>query len=183
MSTQSVPLRSVSTWRPLGESRLGRDLLAGALAGQVAGLVMAVVVMAVFTIFLGKGPLDPVQVIGSLAFGDAALHGFHLPSLLAGLAFHQLGPALAWGLVLGAAGHALGRRGVRALLALGLAIGIASQAIDAGIVGVAMRALHGRDFWAENVPLAWSWAAHVVFGLALVSFAPIRARLDARRTG
>src|SRR5512140_2837620 len=80
-------------------SSIGHDLATGVLAGQIAGLVMAVVVMLVFTLFLGKGPLYPVQVIGSFIYGDAALHGLNVPALIAGLLLHQLGPALFWGAV------------------------------------------------------------------------------------
>jgi hypothetical protein len=159
---------------------LGRDLAAGALAGQVAGLVMAVVVMAVFTLFLGTGPLFPVQVIGSLVFGDAAVQGLHVPALLAGLVLHQAGPALGWGLAFGAAVHALAPRRA-GLLALGVAVGLASQVVDVGLlVPAAMRALHGHDLWAEHVPAFWSWAAHLVFGLALACFPWIHGRLDRR---
>lgn len=157
------------------------DVAAGAIAGQVAGLVMAVVVMAVFTLFLGKGPLYPVQVIGSFVFGDAALQGFHAPSLVAGLLLHQLGPSLFWGVAFGLVAHALDlRRGVGlAILALGT--GVASQLVDVNLVlPVAFRALHGRDIWAEQVPAFWSWAAHVVFGLALLSYPAVHARLARR---
>ena len=159
-------------------SPLGRALGAGALAGQVAGLVMALVIMAVFTLVLGRGPLFPVQVIGSIAFGDAALRGVHLGALLAGLVVHQAGPALGWGLAYGALAHALHLRRTGALLALGAAVGLASQIIDVGLlVPAAMRALHGHDLWAENVPALWSWAAHLVFGLALAAVPGLNARL------
>lgn len=156
---------------------LRRDLAAGALAGQVAGLVMAVVVMAVFTLFLGKGPLFPVQLIGSLLYGDAALAGFHPGALLAGLLLHQAGPSLAWGLAFGALVHGLGLRRGGLLLAAALT-GLASQVVDAGLlVPAAMRALHGHDLWAENVPAFWGWAAHLVFGLALACQPWIARRL------
>lgn len=158
----SSALHAPSTAAPLGH-----DLAAGALAGQLAGLVMAAVVMVVFTAFLGKGPLFPVQVIGSLLFGEAALHGLHLPSLLAGLVLHQAGPSLAWGLAFGGLAHALQPRRA-GLVALGLAVGVASQLLDVGLlVPAAMKALQGRDLWAANVPAFWSWAAHLVFGLSL----------------
>lgn len=172
---------SSSLQAPSLPGTLRRALLAGALAGQVAGLVMAVVVMAVFTL-LGKGPLFPVQVIGATLTGEAALHGFHLPSLLAGLVLHQAGPALGWGLAFGALVHAAApRRGV--LLALGIAVGLLSQVIDVGVlVPLAMRALQGRDLWAEHVPAFWSWAAHLVFGLSLGCFPWVLARL-ARQGG
>lgn len=159
-------------------SPLGRSLAAGALAGQAAGLVMAVVVMAVFTLFLGKGPLFPVQVIGSFVFGAAAVHGFHLGALLAGLVLHQAGPSLAWGIVFGGLVHSLELRRAGELLVAGAAVGLASQAIDVNlVVPVAMRALHGHDLWAENVPAFWSWAAHLVFGLALASLPWLSRRI------
>ena len=40
-----------------------------------------------------------------------------------------------------------------------------------------MRALHGRDIWAAEVPAFWSWAAHLVFGAALgLLFTSVRRR-------
>lgn len=154
-----------------GASSPRRSLVAGLIAGQLSGLVMAVVMMAVFTLFLGKGPLFPVQVIGSILFGDAAVQGFHLPALLAGLILHQAGPSLLWGLVFGGAGYALDVRRGSAVLLLGALIGLASQAIDVDLIlPAAMRALHGHDLWAEQVPALWSWAAHLVFGLGLGVF-------------
>ena len=160
---------------------LGRDLAAGAVAGQVAGLVMAVVVMAVFTLFLGKGPLFPVQVIGSVVFGEAAVQGFHLPALLAGLVLHQAGPALAWGLILGAVAHFADLRSVGAIALVGAALGLASQVVDVQLVlPPVMRALHGHDLWAENVPAFWSWAAHLVFGLSLACYPEVLRRLAPR---
>lgn len=67
-----------------------------------------------------------MQVIGSIAFGDATLAGFHLP--------------------------------------------------------VVMRALHGHDICAENVPAHWSWAAHLVFGLSFALYPRTAAWLTARRS-
>ena len=156
----------------------GRQLAAGAIAGQISGLIMAVVMMAVFTIFLGKGPLYPVQVIGSFVFGDAALQGFNLPALLAGLVLHQAGPSLVWGLVFGGVLYALDiRRGV-ALVLIGAITGLASQVIDVNlVVPAAMKALHGHDIWAEQVPAFWSWAAHLVFGLGLAVFPWVHGKL------
>jgi hypothetical protein len=159
-------------------STLRQDLISGVITGQVAGLIMAVVVMAVFTIFLGKGPLYPVQVIGSFVYGDRALEGLHVGALLVGLLLHQLGPSLAWGLAV----NRLDLRGGPAFVALAVVTGLASQAIDVGVlVPAAMSALHGHDIWAEQVPAFWSWAAHLVFGLGLLSFPWISTRFAARR--
>jgi len=174
--TLSTPLA-----HPLTGSEVSprRDLLAGALAGQIAGLVMAVVVMAVFTVFLGKGPLYPVQVIGSFVFGDRALDGFQPAALLTGLVLHQLGPSLFWGVVFGLLVSRVNVRSGSSLVALAVAVGLASQVIDVMLVlPVAMKALHGHDIWAEQVPAFWSWAAHLVFGLGLLSYGWVKARLD-----
>jgi hypothetical protein len=161
---------------------LRADVIAGALAGQIAGLIMAVVIMAVFTLFLGKGPLFPVQVIGSIAFGDAALDGFHLGALLVGLILHQLGPALLWGVAFGLVVNRLELRAGPGLVVAAVLTGLTSQVIDVGIlVPAAMNALHGHDLWAENVPSFWSWAAHLVFGLGLLSFSWVAARLPSTR--
>jgi hypothetical protein len=155
------------------------DLISGALAGQIAGLLMAVVVMAVFTIFLGKGPLYPVQVIGSFVFGDEAIAGFHFGALLTGLLLHQLGPSLAWGSIFGLLVNRIDVRSRSALIVLGVAIGLASQIVDVELLlPPLMNALHGHDIWAEQVPSFWSWAAHVVFGLGLAVFPWVSARVS-----
>src|SRR3954468_17305540 len=78
-----------------------RSMISGIVTGQIAGLIMAVVVMIVFTVFLGKNPLFPVQVIGSTLFGAEALNGIHIGAVLAGLVLHQFGPSLLWGVLFG----------------------------------------------------------------------------------
>lgn len=159
------------------------DLAAGAVTGQISGLVMAVVVMAVFAIFLGTSPLYPVQVIGSFALGDSALGGFNLGALLTGLVLHQLGPSLFWGVAFALLVRASGARAGLPLAALGAATGLASQAIDVNLVlPLAMNALHGHNIWAEQVPAFWSWAAHLVFGLGLAVHPWVVARMNRRRT-
>ena len=174
-STLSNPLS------PSADSATGnlkRSVVAGVIAGQIAGLIMAVVVMAVFTLFLGKGPLYPVQVIGAVIFGDAALHGFHLPAFVAGLLVHQLGPALLWGVLFGGAAYALRISRGGKLLALGAATGLLSQIVDVNLVlPPVMNALHGHDIWAAQVPAFWSWAAHLVFGLGLATYPWVHGRL------
>lgn len=170
--------RSELTPRQGTKSSLGSQVWAGALTGQVAGLIMAAVVMLVFTVFLGKGPLYPVQVIGSVLFGDSALSGIHIPALLAGLVLHQLGPSLFWGAVFGWAAHRVGPMRPRRAALIGAGIGLLSQIIDVNLVlPVVMNSLHGHDIWAEQVPAFWSWAAHLAFGLALGLYPAVRRRL------
>lgn len=155
------------------------ELVPAIITGQIAGLIMAVVVIAVFVLFLGKGPLYPVQVIGSLLFGDAALHGTNLAAVVAGLLLHQGGPALFWSIVFGLAVHQWRVAGTARLVGLGVAVGVASQLVDVNLLlPPVMRALHGHDIWAAEVPAFWSWAAHVVYGLSLgLVFTSVRRRL------
>ncbi len=160
---------------------LRREILPAVITGQIAGLVMAVVVMAVFTL-LGKGPLFPVQVIGSIAFGDAALAGFHLPALVTGLLVHQ-SAAFVWSLVFALAAARIGVRTAPAAAGLGIAVGLASQLVDVNLMmPPIMRALHGHDLWAENVPAHWSWAAHIVYGLAFALYPAVASWLSGRRS-
>jgi len=44
-------------------------------------------------------------------------------------------------------------------------------------VPTAMKALHGHDIWAEQMPAVWSWAAHLVFGLGLAVFPWVQGKL------
>ncbi|HET9551485.1 MAG TPA: hypothetical protein VFP50_00820, partial [Anaeromyxobacteraceae bacterium] len=112
---------------------------------------------------------------------DAALQGVNVGAVLVGLVLHQAGPSLAWGLAYGAILHATDRRSGAVAVLIGAAVGLASQAIDVNLVmPVAMRALHGHDLWAENVPALWSWAAHLVFGLSLACFPEVMRRLAGR---
>jgi hypothetical protein len=155
-----------------------RPLLAGILTGQAAGLIMAVVVMAVFTIFLGKGPLYPVQVIGSAIFGEAALQGTHFGAILAGLVLHQFGPSLLWGVVFGVLAKAFSIHTKNSALALGLGVGVISMVGPYLLIPVVMNALHGVDIWNREVPLFWDWAAHIVFGLSFGLFPIIQQKLQ-----
>ena len=170
------------TVSPLVEYDLKRDVLAAIFAGQIAGLIMAVAMVLVFTLVLGTPWYHPVQVIGAFAFGDAALPGtLHVPGFLAGLAIHQGVATLLWSVVFGLLINRLEHNRVN-VLAVGLAIGALSQVIDINfIVPAIMNGLHGHNIWAENVPNFWSWVAHVVFGLGFLFFLPIWHRVAATR--
>jgi hypothetical protein len=145
-------------------------LLTGVVTGQIAGLIMAVAVMGVFLIVYGKSPLFPVQVIGSTIFGAAALEGLHIPALLAGLLLHQLGPSLFWGLVFGFCANRMQITGTRSALFLGLAIGVISMVDVYLLVPAVMNALHGADFWNQQVPMFWDWVAHIIFGASFALY-------------
>jgi hypothetical protein len=156
-----------------------KPFFSGILTGQAAVLIMAVVVMIVFTAFLGKGPLYPVQVIGSALLGEPALQGVNLGAVLAGLVLHQLGPSLLWGAIFGLLAAKLEIRTPLAALLLGLAIGVISMVGPYALIPFVMNALHGVDLWNREVPLFWDWAAHIVFGASFVLYPAIQRKVAA----
>ncbi len=158
----------------LGGETSGKEILAGVVTGQVAGLIMAVVVMLVFTIFLGTGPLYPVQVIGSAVFGAEALNGTHFGAVLAGLILHQAGPSLLWGLLYGFLAQKVTIENPKSALSLGLIVGLISMIGPYLLIPKVMLALQGVDYWNQEVPMIWDWAAHIVFGASFALYPKIR---------
>lgn len=179
MATSARALTQPRTAR----STLKRDLIGAVLAGQGAGLIMAIAMIAIFTLALRTAWYLPVQVIGSFALGDEALPGqFSGVPFLAGLALHQLVPTLAWSIAFGFLVNKVPRTWPN-VLALGLATGAFSQIIDSAlIVPALMNRFHGHNPWAEHVPIAWSWVAHLVFGLGFLLYLPIRQELRRQAT-
>lgn len=154
-----------------------RSLIGGIITGQIAGLIMAVVVMAVFTLFLGKSPLYPVQVIGSTLFGESALQGFHLGAFLAGLVLHQAGPSLLWGVAFGLLAKKFHVSTAASALGYGLAIGVIAMVGPYVLIPAVMNTLHGVDIWNREVPMFWDWAAHLVFGASFALYPLIQKKI------
>lgn len=154
-----------------------KTLLSGILTGQLAGLIMALVVMVVFAVFLGKSPLYPVQVIGSLLFGESALQGFHLGALLAGLVLHQAGPSLLWGVIYGVLAAKFQPRNTFGALVLGLAVGVVSMVGPYALIPFVMNLMQGVDLWNREVPMFWDWAAHIVFGASFALYPLVQNKL------
>lgn len=153
-------------------------LLSGIITGQLAGLIMAVVVMLVFTVFLGRSPLYPVQVIGSALFGAPALQGFHFGALLAGLVLHQLGPSLLWGVLFGIFAKKFSIQTTSSALIFGLILGVISMVGPYILIPAVMNTLQGVDFWNQEVPLFWDWAAHLVFGASFALYPIVQEKLQ-----
>ncbi|GAC1369437.1 MAG: hypothetical protein NVS3B3_01260 [Aquirhabdus sp.] len=157
------------------------SVISGLLTSQAAGLVMAVVVMVVFTVFLGKGPLYPVQVIGSTIFGEDALVGFNFSAFLAGLVLHQ-SVALAWGIVFTILAITLKVQTVKQSLILGVVVAVVSMVDTYFFVPAVMIHFHGVDIWNREVPIFWNWAAHLVFGLSYGLYPVILSKLYSQRS-
>jgi hypothetical protein len=152
-------------------------VLGGILTGQIAGLIMAVAVMLVFALFLGKSPPYPVQVIGSMVFGEAALPHFHLGAFLAGLVLHQAGPALLWGFLFGLFARKAGIHSAGQALSYGLVLGVISMVGPYLLIPFLMNTLHGVDIWNREVPMFWDWAAHLVFGASFALYPLVEKKI------
>lgn len=153
------------------------SLLPGIITGQLAGLIMAVVVMLVFALFLGKSFIYPVQVIGSALLGESALQGFNILAILAGLVLHQLGPSLLWGFVFSKVANRFSVKTLSASLAAGLVIGVISMVGPYVLIPTLMKTLHGVDFWNREVPMMWDWAAHLVFGASFALYPTVLKKI------
>lgn len=154
-----------------------RTLLSGIITGQIAGLIMAVVVMLVFTVFLGKNPLYPVQVIGSVMYGENALQGIHFGALVSGLLLHQLGPSLLWGIIFGLLAGKQDVQSTSSALKLGLMVGVISMAGPYVLIPALFKITQGVDIWNREVPMLWDWAAHIVFGLCFALYPKVSAKV------
>jgi hypothetical protein len=153
-------------------------LSASLITSVAAGLIMAVVMMLVFTLFLGKGPLYPVQVIGSVAFGEAALNGFQPGAFLTGLVAHMV-VALVWGLAFALVASRMPLTTAWKAAAAGVAVAVVSMIDVYVFVPAVMTGLHGTDIWNREVPIGWDWAAHLVYGLSYGLY-PLVARHTVR---
>lgn len=154
-----------------------KSLTAGIITGQIAGLIMAVVVMIVFTI-LGKGPLYPVQVIGSALLGESALQGVNITAILVGLVLHQAGPSLLWGIIFGLIAKSTNIDSSSKSLTVGLLVGVISMVGPYLLIPAIMNTLHGVDIWNREVPMFWDWAAHIVFGASFILHPTVMQKLS-----
>jgi hypothetical protein len=159
------------------QTKTSSPMIASIVTGQIAGLIMAIVVMIVFMVFLGKNLLFPVQVIGSTVFGAAALQGIHVGAILAGLVLHQLGPSLLWGVVFGLVAKKMAVENTGSALKIGLLVGLVSMLGPYVLIPAIMNTLHGVDFWNQEVPMFWDWAAHLIFGASFALYPKIRSKV------
>lgn len=149
------------------------EVFAGVLSGQVAGLIMAAVMVFVFAVVLGTGPLYPVQIIGSMALGRTALEGTNWAAVALGVLLHQLGPALFWGFIYGLLASKFSVKTSMEALMLGLGIGCLSMIGPYYLIPFLMNSMHGEDLWNLNVPMMWDWAAHLVYGASFIFYPKI----------
>lgn len=140
-----------------------------AIAGQVAGVAMVLCLIASYRLALGTDWGFPLRLLAALVLGQEAFERRGIQTLLVGLLVHQLGPTALWarlyGLLLGfrrtppAPGLALG---------VGFVVGIVALILDVYLLlPPVLSMMHGANIWAENVPRAVAWLAHVIYGVVL----------------
>lgn len=163
---------------------LKMNIVSGIVTGQLAGLFALGFLMVAFALFTGRSPLIPVQMLGSVFFGEAAAQTVHLPSFLAGFAMNQLGVGLLWGLVFGGWTYLANVCRGRWLVLIGLSVGVLAHIVVINIIyGAVTTSRFGTDLWAANIPAVWSWAAFLVFGLALAYYPAIFNRVSGATPG
>jgi hypothetical protein len=176
MAYARIPVREV--YAEHKRPAFAKEIVAGVGAGQVAGLVMVVALMAVFSVFLRKSAFYPVEVIAASVLGEHVIGHLDARTLLVGALVHQLGPSLFWGLVFGIVVWVVKPRRSMALMMFGLLVGAIAQVVDVNLVlpllsGAwsgslpILEPLQRANLWAAHVPPAASWLAHLVFGVAL----------------
>ncbi len=168
--------RAATQWDTHTDPAVSHAFTASLVTAIIAGLIMAVVMMLVFALFLGHGPLYPVQVIGSAVFGEHALNGFQLNAVLMGLVLHLL-VALAWGVVFGIVASRVVLNTIPKAITAGVLLSIVSMIDVYFIVPAVMMNLHGTDIWNREVPIGWDWAAHLVYGLSYGLYPMIARRM------
>jgi hypothetical protein len=159
--------------QPLKLTSLQRDVVAGAVSGEIAGLVMLASMMIADALFLTGDVLRPLKIIGSLVQGQTAMQS-DAGTVVTGLLVHMLGPSLIWGLVFGGLVHLTGLRAGLGIAALGPLVGMASQVVD---VQALLQPVAGNLGWAFELLGTRSWFWHVIFGIALCVFPRVRQAL------
>jgi hypothetical protein len=158
-----------------------KEVISGVITGQIAGLIMALVVVLVFSIFLGTSPFFPVQVIGSMAMGESAIQGNNFLAVLVGVLLHQLGPSLLWGTIYGVMAKRFSIITQRNALLVGLGVGVVSMVGPYLLIPKLMISFHGVDYWNQNVPMLWDWAAHLVFGASFVLYPAVFKKVEEKK--
>jgi len=150
-----------------------------AIAGQVAGAAMVLCLVAAYRFLLGTDWGFPLRLFAALVLGAEAFERPDLRTLLVGFLVHQLGPVVLWARLFGLV---LGFRKAPPTMVLSLAVGFVvafvALAIDVHLLlPPVLSMMHGANIWAENVPRAVAWVAHLVYGGVLGAAYGMLARM------
>ena len=155
-------------------------VLSGILCSQVAGLIVAVLCLPIFS--LDHGPLYGVQQCRVFMLGENALHGFNFEAVAMGMMFHLLVFSLFWGVAYGLMASLLNISTPKRALFLGILVGFLSLLDVYYVTPVFMVQFYGLDIWAREVPRVQDWFTHLAFGVSFIFFPEILHFVRSNRT-
>jgi uncharacterized membrane protein YagU involved in acid resistance len=152
-----------------------RTIIAGAIAGMVAGAVMAMYAMLASATFLHQGFFTPLYGIASPIVGTSAMATsmqqgvyFSLGPALVGLIVHMMWSAM-FGVIFALIARAVRLHGALALVA-GVTFGLAVQLV----MSVIVLPLVGQGGMAGEIGLPSFTVEHLLFGLTLGLWVALR---------
>lgn len=150
----------------------GTRIASALVGGQLAGLLMVALLMAVSALLLKVSITLPLQLMASLLLGHDALSDAGPAVLATGFFLHQFVASLGWSLMFFASVMFIRERlDLNRCLMIGFLIGIASMVIDVFLIGPPLQEVtSGENLWMKYLPRRWDWAAHMVYGMSLGGF-------------
>ncbi|MGH7862856.1 MAG: hypothetical protein ACREOS_11540 [Candidatus Dormibacteraceae bacterium] len=137
----------------------GTPLVAGGIAGLIAGIVMAMWAMIVAAV-MGAGLLAPPQMIAEPLFGPFHMGTFSAGAFVAGLIVHMMF-AITFGVIFALIWRSIAQGGIQAVIGgmiYGLIVWVVMSYLVAPIVG---------SHIPQEMPV-WAWVvAHLMFGVVL----------------
>src|SRR5690606_21439154 len=132
------------------------------------GAAMVLCLFAAYRFLLGTDWGFPLRLFAALVLGAEAFERPDLRTLLVGFLVHQLGPVVLWARLFGLV---LGFRKAPPTMVVALAIDVHL------LLPPVLSMMHGANIWAENVPRAVAWVAHLVYGGVLGAAYGMLARM------
>lgn len=161
--------------------RITSSILSAVIVGQIAAVIMALFFILVFQIFTAKNLVYPLQLMGSFFFDGDALKSTHPKIIIAGLAFHHLGPSLVWSIFYGVLAYGVNLTRPLSALLLGLLMGALSMVDIYFLTPFIMQSIWGFDYY-NLIPRSWHWWAHLIFGATFVLYPFINKKIINRDT-
>ena len=144
----------------------GSLLRPGAMAGLIAGIVMAMWAMIVAAV-VGAGLLAPPQMIAEPFFGPFQMGTFNAAAFIVGLIVHMMF-SIVFGIIFARIWQGIAQGGMVALLG-GMIYGVLIWVVMSYVVGPIV-----GSHIAQEIPV-WAWlVAHLMFGVILGAWPVLR---------
>jgi len=141
-------------------------IVPGAIAGLIAGIVMAMWAMVVAAV-MGAGLLAPPQMIAEPLFGPVQMGAFNPGAFIVGLMLHMMF-SVVFGIAFALIWQRIAQGGLVAILG-GMMYGVVIWVVMGYVVGPIV-----GSHIAQEMPL-WAWlVAHLMFGVVLGTWPILR---------